>query len=116
MVGPSLRFAVLLVAFAVAGGAAAVGCNQGIGERCEVDRDCQGGLFCDTSAGGCKPNGTGPSDGGTGGTAGMDASPEAAGDTASDATTPDSPAETAGDVAAEAAVDSPTETPPTDAA
>ncbi len=73
MVGPSLRLAFLAVA--VAFGSAAAGCNQGNGERCEVNRDCQSGYYCDPTSGDnsggiCKPNGMVASDSGAGGTGG----------------------------------------------
>lgn len=78
--GPLPRF--LSLVFALSLGALAAGCKQGPGERCEVNRDCEGGYFCDPSAGDnsggiCKPYPTSES---------SDASStDAAGETAADA-------------------------------
>jgi hypothetical protein len=97
--GPSLRFGVLVFAAALA--AAAAGCKQGSGDRCEINSDCDDGLLCDTAAGdnsgGICRSIAGPVDSGAGKT---DTAAEAASDAASEAAA-DAPAETGGSEAGE---------------
>jgi hypothetical protein len=110
----------LLAVFALAAALGSSGCNQGAGQRCEVDRDCQQGLLCgqkapDSSGGICiPPNGGGNIDSGTPvDLAAEVASSDLASDLATDAAS-DLPSETAAeaapetpDAAAETAEDAP---------
>ena len=120
MVGPSRHF--LSLALAVALGAAVAGCKQGPGDRCEVNRDCEDGYYCDPSSGDnsggiCKPNPT-EADAGTVVDAGQPAADAAA--DAADLAAEDAPEERAANVDAvtDAASppDSAAETPPEDGA
>lgn len=124
MVGPSLRFACVLLAVAV--GAAAGGCSQDVGERCEVARDCKSGLFCDlnsgdNSGGVCKPNNqTTTTDAGAATDAAQDQPAAEVGDAGGDGATETGAPETAVDqspgtaaeVGADASTDAEAETPP----
>ena len=42
----------LVLAFAIVVGAAA--CKQGVGDRCQVNADCQGGLVCNQAKNTCE--------------------------------------------------------------
>ena len=119
MVGPSRHFLALALAFVL--GAAGAGCKQGNGERCEVNRDCGDGLYCDPSSGDnsggiCKPNPT-EADSGTVVDAGQTAADADAAADAADAAE-DAPEERGPDAATDAvsAPDSATETPSEDGA
>jgi hypothetical protein len=57
----------LLISVALLTLAAFAGCSQGVGDRCEIDSDCESGLFCSGSTGAqsmggmgtCQPIGSG---------------------------------------------------------
>jgi hypothetical protein len=48
-----IRFAAVAVVLAIALGVGLFACGQAVGERCQLDRDCQHGLMCQLP-----PNGT----------------------------------------------------------
>ena len=121
MVGSSPRF-VACFTFAVALAAAAAGCKQGDGERCEINTDCEDGSYCDPSGGDnsggiCKPlpdAGTTPIDAAaeTGTDVPVEMTPATdGGDAAMDVTTETAPD---ADAAAETAADAPVEMTPAD--
>lgn len=58
------RLAYVLVPFAVLGLSAGLmsGCKQKVGERCQIDSDCDTDLVCNTGTGVCQPKGQGSVD------------------------------------------------------
>jgi hypothetical protein len=83
----------LILAGGLAVGTLATGCKAGLGDRCQVEADCQDGLLCNLATNSCQKNGGGQLD----------------------ATVPDAPAGS-GDAAVDAAVDAAIDAPAVDAA
>jgi hypothetical protein len=66
-------------------GLAAVGCSQGLGDRCQIDTDCESGLVCSLADQTCQSPVSAQSDGG-----GLpDATPHVDADLTPDAAVPD---------------------------